>query len=106
MPTDLIHVADTSLLLDNPKERHSLLRASFHSYLSSFISAIVPRLCLTAFTFAQPFLVTATLNFIDRSEVEEAYGRGLIGAWALVYLGLAVSRYLSTISSSHQPAST
>ncbi|KAK3319769.1 ABC transporter [Cercophora scortea] len=73
------------------RARHSLLRASFHSYLPSFLSAIIPRLCLTGFTFSQPFLINVTLNLVDRSDPERDYGNGLIGAWALVYLGLAVS---------------
>lgn len=51
---------------------------------------------MTAFTFAQPFLINATLNFVDQQEGRQNdYGKGLIGAWALVYLGLAVSVPLS-----------
>lgn len=52
---------------------------------------VVPRLCLTAFTFAQPFLINKTLNYVDDQSPNSDYGKGLIGAWALVYLGLAVS---------------
>jgi len=75
--------------------RYSLLRASFRTYLSSFVLAIIPRLCLTAFTFAQPFLVNATLRLMDRPDPDTNHGKGLIGAWALVYLGIAVSTHFN-----------
>ncbi|KAI1774955.1 ABC transporter [Hypoxylon cercidicola] len=75
----------------NPQAKHSLLRACFRSYLLSFLSAVIPRLCLTGFTFAQPFLVSATVTFVGLENPDSNYGKGLIGAWALVYLGMAVS---------------
>jgi hypothetical protein len=56
------------------------------------VSAGFPRLCLLGFTFAQPFLINQTVIFVSQS-VEEATqntGYGLIGAFALVYIGLAV----------------
>lgn len=46
---------------------------------------------MTAFTFAQPFLINTTVTFVGQATPDANYGRGLIGAWALVYLGLAVS---------------
>ncbi|KAI0886932.1 ABC transporter [Annulohypoxylon maeteangense] len=75
----------------NPQAKHSLLRACFQGYLFSLLSAVVPRLCLTAFTFAQPFLVDTTVTFVGQENPDSNYGKGLIGAWALVYLGVAVS---------------
>lgn len=54
---------------------------------------IFPRLCMIGFTFAQPFLISATLSLLsqpsDRQSTNAGYG--LIGGTALVYLGLAVS---------------
>lgn len=79
-------------MLDDQQQRHTLLRACFRSYFASFVSAVLPRLCLTAFTFSQPFLINATLNFVSQPDPDSAYGKGLIGAWALIYLGIAVSR--------------
>ncbi|KAI1387325.1 uncharacterized protein F4822DRAFT_430081 [Hypoxylon trugodes] len=76
---------------DNPTAKHSLLRACFWAYLFSVLSAVVPRLCLTAFTFAQPFLVNATVTFVGLENPDSTFGKGLIGAWALVYMGIAVS---------------
>ncbi|KAI0160936.1 ABC transporter [Hypoxylon sp. FL1284] len=71
--------------------KHSLLRACFRAYFLSLLSAVIPRLCLTGFTFAQPFLVNATVTFVGQESPDVNYGKGLIGAWALVYLGIAVS---------------
>ncbi|KAI1453921.1 ABC transporter [Annulohypoxylon moriforme] len=75
----------------NPQAKHSLLRACFQGYLFSLLSAVIPRLFLTAFTFAQPFLVNTTVTFVGQENPDSNYGKGLIGAWALVYLGVAVS---------------
>lgn len=78
-------------MIDNQQQRHSLLRACFRAFFFSFSSAIIPRLCQTAFTFAQPFMIETTVNFVGESSPNSTYGKGLIGAWVLVYLGLAVS---------------
>lgn len=53
---------------------------------------MLPRLCVTAFTFAQPFLVETTIRFVGDENADAYHGKGLIGAWALVYLGIAVSK--------------
>lgn len=52
---------------------------------------IFPRLCLIGFTFAQPFLITSMLNWLDdpHSAINDSYG--LIGATILIYLGMAIS---------------
>ena len=52
---------------------------------------VIPRLLMTAFTFAQPFLVTSILNYLQNSETRPKNdGYGLIGACVLVYVGIAV----------------
>ncbi|CAG8907277.1 unnamed protein product [Penicillium egyptiacum] len=73
---------------------YRLIKAVFRAYGWACISAIPPRLAYSCFTFAQPFLITATVNYIGGSPGSEPkiYGTGLIGAYILVYLGLAVSK--------------
>ncbi|KAJ5698780.1 hypothetical protein N7462_000785 [Penicillium macrosclerotiorum] len=73
--------------------RHRLLQVTFLAYLWSFASAILPRLCLTAFKFCQPFLISATLDFISASSNPDSryQGPALVGAFVLTYLGMAVS---------------
>lgn len=62
-------------------------------YAVPFMLGILPRALQIGFTFAQPFLVDATTTWIDAPD--EPYtmnqGYGLIGAFAIVYIGIAVS---------------
>lgn len=74
----------------NVHERHALLKACFRSHMWSFLSPVIPRLCLSAFTFAQPFLINTTVSLADQRDSIGDLGKYLIGAWALVYLGVAV----------------
>lgn len=76
---------------DDHRSRHSLIKACLRAYLIPFLAPIIPRLCLTVFTFAQPFLINTTIKFVSNNSPDANYGRGLIGAWALVYLGIAIS---------------
>lgn len=41
-------------------------------------------------SLAQPYLVSAAINYIDNAALAKSYGYGLIGAYAIVYLGIAV----------------
>lgn len=71
--------------------RHRMLRATFRAYLWPFLSAIAPRLALTAFTFAQPFLIETTVILMGKDHVPKSHGDALVGAFVLTYLGIAVS---------------
>lgn len=52
---------------------------------------IIPRLALLAFTFCQPLLLRRLLDYLNNSDAEtENIGYGLIGAYFVVYAGLAV----------------
>ncbi|KAJ5518656.1 ABC transporter integral membrane type 1 [Penicillium expansum] len=76
------------------KSHHRLIKVVFRAYGWACVSAIPPRLAYSCFNFAQPFLITATVNYIGGSSSSQpkVYGTGLIGAYILVYLGLAVSQ--------------
>ena len=71
--------------------RHALLYSCLRAYLAPFLSAVIPRVCLTCFTFSQPFLIETTIEYIGQSSAEADYGKALIGAYALVFVGIAVS---------------
>ncbi|TQN65415.1 ABC transporter atnG [Colletotrichum shisoi] len=73
------------------QSRHSLVKACVRGYLVPFLAPVIPRLCLTVFTLAQPFLINTTVTFVSNENPDANYGRGLVGAWVLVYLGIAVS---------------
>ncbi|KAJ5408595.1 P-loop containing nucleoside triphosphate hydrolase protein [Penicillium cosmopolitanum] len=58
-----------------------------------FIAGVIPRLAFTGFCFAQPFLVERVLDFMGEPEHvnSDNYARGLVAAYGIVYVGLAVS---------------
>ncbi|EAL91343.1 putative ABC multidrug transporter [Aspergillus fumigatus Af293] len=82
--------------IDDMTRPHALLQATFHAFASSFLAGILPRLVLLALTFAQPFLVTATISYVENQGAHNrpAIGKALIGAFALVYTGIAVATAL------------
>jgi ATP-binding cassette subfamily C (CFTR/MRP) protein 1 len=55
---------------------------------------IIPRLCLTGFTFAQPFLITRVLDLLYKpsNDASQFEGYILILICVLIYIGIAVSR--------------
>ncbi|KAF2277337.1 putative ATP-binding cassette transporter [Westerdykella ornata] len=54
------------------------------------IAPVIPRICLTGFTFSQPFLVSSMLEYLeDRESRSINDGYGLIAACAFVYVGIA-----------------
>jgi ATP-binding cassette subfamily C (CFTR/MRP) protein 1 len=72
-----------------------LIKAVFRAYSRTALNAVIPRLALSAFKFCQPFLITSTINYFesglsDSTAETKEYGRALIGAYLLVYLGMAV----------------
>ncbi|KAK0643329.1 putative ATP-binding cassette transporter [Cercophora newfieldiana] len=76
-----------------PERRFEFPRAVWRALWKPFLAAVFPRLCLIGFTFAQPFLIFRVLSHLTRpgGETTLREGYGLIGAAALIYLGLAVS---------------
>jgi hypothetical protein len=56
------------------------------------ISPFIPRLAYIGFTFAQPFLVHRATEYMSEPAGPNIYkiGGGLIGAYAIVYVGIAV----------------
>jgi hypothetical protein len=56
------------------------------------LAGIVPRLCLTGLSYAQVFLVSRVVNFMEQPETTTSnkVAYGLIAAYAIVYIGIAV----------------
>ncbi|KAK9779085.1 putative Multidrug resistance-associated protein [Seiridium cardinale] len=69
--------------------KYSLIVSCFRAYSTALFSAVLPRLCLTGFTFAQPFMINTLTDWIQETDAPESSGKGMIGAYALVYLSLA-----------------
>jgi ATP-binding cassette subfamily C (CFTR/MRP) protein 1 len=54
---------------------------------------VFPRLCLIGFSYAQPFLISAAIEFIAKpaNAQNKNNGYGLIAGAAIIYLGIAAS---------------
>ncbi|KAK0391974.1 hypothetical protein NLU13_1472 [Sarocladium strictum] len=100
---DIDHKFDSARLLSmlsaswdssDKSARHTLLRSTLSAFRTGYLAPVLPRLCLAAFNFAQPFLIKRIIEFVAEpreSQSREVAG-GLIGAALLVYLGLAISK--------------
>lgn len=77
------------------KGRYRLVKAVFRAYRWTALSGVVPRIILAGFTFCQPFLITSTVDYFagEATEKPKEYGQALVGAFLLVYLGIAVRLY-------------
>ena len=77
-----------------PERRVELAWALCRSLWWPLLQAVPPRLCNIALTMTQPFLISSILSLVSQPDGDPAAankGYGLIGATALIYLGLAVS---------------
>ncbi|KAI1841095.1 hypothetical protein JX266_012688 [Neoarthrinium moseri] len=76
------------------RQKHCLTIATFYTFRSTCALVVLPRLCLSGLRFAQPFLIKRVVEFVSESSTDETRGvaGGLIGATALVYVGMAVMR--------------
>ncbi|KAJ5249016.1 hypothetical protein N7468_000467 [Penicillium chermesinum] len=75
------------------KSPNALLFECFKAAKRPLLAALPARACVVAFNVTQPLLLTRSLNFFNEpvNSATTNVGYGLIGAYALVYLGLAVS---------------
>ncbi|OBT61047.1 hypothetical protein VE03_09160 [Pseudogymnoascus sp. 23342-1-I1] len=77
----------------NHSKFHALAIATFRCFWASLLTAVVPRLCLIGFNYSQPFLINRVIDFVgetgNKSSANNGYG--LIGATALIYIGIAIS---------------
>ncbi|TGJ80985.1 hypothetical protein E0Z10_g7773 [Xylaria hypoxylon] len=72
---------------------YGLVLLTFKSLGLYALAPVLPRLALSAFTFAQPFLASSLIDFLGGGgSASQNNGYGLIGASFLVYTGIAVSQ--------------
>ncbi|KAH8425873.1 putative ABC multidrug transporter [Aspergillus melleus] len=76
----------------NPGD-NALLFTIFRTFSWQLLAAIVPRACLVALNVCQPLLLHRSLSFTSEPDTSKStnVGYGLIGAYILVYTGMAVS---------------
>ncbi|KAJ5752890.1 ABC transporter integral membrane type 1 [Penicillium odoratum] len=91
----LSHRAEARLMQtwSNANGKYRLIKATIRAYKWPLLSAIIPRILLAGFTFCQPFLLSTTIKWMSTPMTAETqrYGHALVGAYALVYTGIAVS---------------
>ncbi|KAK4157426.1 ABC transporter [Chaetomidium leptoderma] len=75
------------------KSPYSLLGVSYGVLSWPVLQTIPPRACLTALSFCQPFLINHAIKLSQEPITDETTqrGYGLVGAYFLVYVGIAVS---------------
>ncbi|PHH93023.1 hypothetical protein CDD83_2133 [Cordyceps sp. RAO-2017] len=76
-----------------PERRFEFPLAAFRTLRRPILSAVIPRLFLIAFTFAQPFLISRVLDLLSEpdSVASRNTGYALILAAAFIYLGMTLS---------------
>ena len=84
--------------LNGKREGDRLLLALLSTTKQSLLGGIIARLCLTGFTYTQPFLINGVVSFVNEASINQAKNTGyfLIAATAIVYLGIAVRLLGST----------
>ena len=78
------------------KSPNSLFFVTLKAFKWQILSGVPPRACLVALNLCQPLLLHRSLSFSTEQVNQDTdnVGYGLIGAYALVYTGLAVSMEL------------
>lgn len=74
-------------------KKFGLGRALIKAMTVALLIPVGPRIALIGFTFCQPFLINSVLSYLEGPAGirENNVGYGLIGATALIYLGIALS---------------
>ena len=72
------------------KHKHTLLLIALKSLSREILGIAVPRLCLIGLSIAQPFMIGQTVAFLVDKEKSKNTGYGLIGAFSVVFISVAV----------------
>ncbi|KAH7310266.1 ABC transporter [Rhexocercosporidium sp. MPI-PUGE-AT-0058] len=75
------------------KNDNALMRQTLIGFRWNILSIVFPRLCVVGLNVAQPFLINEAIKFVQSANGDENvnHGYGLIGAYAFVYIGTAVT---------------
>lgn len=82
---------ETAWAAANKTRKHALFLTTAFILRWQLLLSATPRLILVGFKYAQPFLLTRTISYVsNRKDQPGNVGWALIGAYAIVYIGLAV----------------
>jgi ATP-binding cassette subfamily C (CFTR/MRP) protein 1 len=78
---------------------HSLFVTTLRRLKWPVLAVVPPRLCLIGFNFCQPFLINRAVTFSQEPVTRQTtnIGYGLIGAYVIVFVGIAVRLYLLSV---------
>jgi ATP-binding cassette, subfamily C (CFTR/MRP), member 1 len=70
----------------------SLLQVALNTLKWPLLAVVTPRACLIALSFSQPFLINRAIKLSEEPITKDTthIGYGMIGAYILVYTGMAV----------------
>ncbi|EPE31810.1 P-loop containing nucleoside triphosphate hydrolase [Glarea lozoyensis ATCC 20868] len=88
---DLLTEVDT---IGSENGKHPLIWSIIQALKWQLLQPILPRLFLIGFTISQPLLLLRIIHFLDASakgEDDVNTGYGLVGAYGVVFLGVAIS---------------
>lgn len=91
------HASDVNALntlSESPARKQRLIRCCVITLGWSLVAVVIPRLVLLAFTICQPLVLNRFLLFLDDRDQPVTIGYGLIGAYGLIYIGIALSQAL------------
>ncbi|GAM37304.1 hypothetical protein TCE0_023r07121 [Talaromyces pinophilus] len=76
----------------NQRGKNAFAKVVVLSFKRPFLGTIIPRICVVALKLAQPFLIQDAIKFITNTTVASSNttGYGLVAAYGLVYLGIAI----------------
>ncbi|KAJ2979045.1 hypothetical protein NQ176_g3481 [Zarea fungicola] len=76
--------------------KHSLFIACCIAWKGAILVILIPRLCVTGFIFAQPFVMRSIILTVKEPNTANDERGGLLGAIVLTFGGAAVCRAIST----------
>lgn len=84
--------AEAAWARTDSRRRRRLALALVKAFWWQVVMIQLPRLALVGFAIAQPFLINAALRYVaNHAILPVEFGYGLVGAFGLVYAGVAVS---------------
>ncbi|KAI0423684.1 P-loop containing nucleoside triphosphate hydrolase protein [Xylaria sp. FL1042] len=77
----------------NQKRKHALALATVLTFQWEVLLIVFPKLAYVALSLSQPFLIQEAVSFVQNTQTNNNndVGYGLIGGFALVYIGLAIT---------------
>ncbi|KAJ4145410.1 hypothetical protein LMH87_004262 [Akanthomyces muscarius] len=82
--------------LPKQSKKHSLFISCCMAWKWAILIVVLPRLCVTGFTFSQPFVMYSVIGSVDDSSGSDEKSGGLVLATVFSFGGAAVSRAVTT----------